>query len=193
MIELPLTFSIRIVADCVALSCQVTRKLKRATPLEFTAISAIIFIHCWTKSASGRIAKGQIPQNVFRLEFRIFKTNIDKMWSLWLAFCLFMLLLSLIFKGIFLKKTPKEVLIPIVKKTVGYFQYVVQPGIIAGFPVAGTSSRRRSSDLFGKLCRPLIFLYITASTSFFIKFFESCLIRLKIISLRFFIQKRRKG
>jgi hypothetical protein len=42
-----LTFSIRIVADCVALSCQVTRKLKRATTLEFTTISAIIFIHCW--------------------------------------------------------------------------------------------------------------------------------------------------
>ena len=41
------TFSIRIVADCVALSCQVTRKLKRATTLEFTAASAIILIHCW--------------------------------------------------------------------------------------------------------------------------------------------------
>ena len=39
--------SIRIVADCVALSCQVTRKLKRATTLEFTTISAIIFIHCY--------------------------------------------------------------------------------------------------------------------------------------------------
>lgn len=41
------TFSIRIVADCVALSCQVTRKLKRVTTLENTAISAIIFIHCY--------------------------------------------------------------------------------------------------------------------------------------------------
>ena len=42
-----LTVSIRIVADCVALSCQVARKLKRATTLDFTTISAIIFIHCW--------------------------------------------------------------------------------------------------------------------------------------------------
>ena len=42
-----LTVSIRIVADCVALSCQVARKLKRATPLEFTTVSAIIFIHCY--------------------------------------------------------------------------------------------------------------------------------------------------
>ncbi len=41
------TFSIRIVADCVALSYQVTKKLKRARTLELTAISAIIFIHCW--------------------------------------------------------------------------------------------------------------------------------------------------
>jgi len=31
----------------VALSCQVTRKLKRATTVDFTTISAIIFIHCW--------------------------------------------------------------------------------------------------------------------------------------------------
>lgn len=41
------TYRIRIVADCVALPCQVTQKLKRATTLEFTAIPAIIFIHCW--------------------------------------------------------------------------------------------------------------------------------------------------
>ena len=41
------TVSIRIVADCVVLSCQVTRKLKRATTLYFTTISAIIFIHCY--------------------------------------------------------------------------------------------------------------------------------------------------
>ena len=40
------TLSIRMIAECVALSCQVTRKLKRATTLEFTNISAIIFIHC---------------------------------------------------------------------------------------------------------------------------------------------------
>ena len=39
------TLSIRIVADCVALSCQVTRKLKRDTTLEFATVSAIIFIH----------------------------------------------------------------------------------------------------------------------------------------------------
>ena len=31
----------------MALSCQVTRKLKRAAALEFTTISAIIFIHRW--------------------------------------------------------------------------------------------------------------------------------------------------
>ena len=46
VIALHTTVSIRIVADCVALSCQVTRKLKRATSLEFTTLSAIIFIHC---------------------------------------------------------------------------------------------------------------------------------------------------
>ena len=40
-----LTVRIRIVADFVTLSCQVTRKLKRATTLEFTTISAIIIIH----------------------------------------------------------------------------------------------------------------------------------------------------
>jgi len=44
--KLLVTFSIRIVADCEAHYCQVTRKLKRATTLEFTNISAIIFIHC---------------------------------------------------------------------------------------------------------------------------------------------------
>jgi len=38
------TFSRRIVADCVVLSCQVTRKLKRATTFEFIAISASIII-----------------------------------------------------------------------------------------------------------------------------------------------------
>ena len=43
--KLHTTVSIRIVADCVALSCQVARKLKRATALNFTTISAIIFIH----------------------------------------------------------------------------------------------------------------------------------------------------
>ena len=35
---------IRIVADCVALPCQVTRMIKRVTTFEITAISAIIFI-----------------------------------------------------------------------------------------------------------------------------------------------------
>jgi hypothetical protein len=44
------TVSIRIVADCVALSCQVTRKLERVITPEFTAISAIIFIHCCAQS-----------------------------------------------------------------------------------------------------------------------------------------------
>jgi hypothetical protein len=43
---LQVTFSIRIVADCVELSCQITRKLKRATTLDFTTVSAIILIHC---------------------------------------------------------------------------------------------------------------------------------------------------
>jgi hypothetical protein len=38
------TFNIRIVADCEHHSCQVTRKLKRATIPDFTEISAIIFI-----------------------------------------------------------------------------------------------------------------------------------------------------
>ncbi len=40
------TVGIRIVADCVVLFCQVTRKLKRATTIEFTTKPAIIFIHC---------------------------------------------------------------------------------------------------------------------------------------------------
>ena len=38
--------SIGIVADYVALPCQVTRKLKRATTLISTTTPAIIFIHC---------------------------------------------------------------------------------------------------------------------------------------------------
>jgi len=46
-VKLQATARIRIVADCVALPCQVTRKLKRAITLEFTAVSAIIFIHCY--------------------------------------------------------------------------------------------------------------------------------------------------
>lgn len=46
MVSLVITLSIRIVADCVALSCQVTGKFKRATNLELTTFSAIIFIHC---------------------------------------------------------------------------------------------------------------------------------------------------
>jgi hypothetical protein len=41
-----ITLIIRTVADFGMLSCQVTRKLKRATPLYFTVISAIIFIYC---------------------------------------------------------------------------------------------------------------------------------------------------
>jgi hypothetical protein len=43
-LSLAIPVRIRIVADCVALSCQVTRKLKWATNLDFTTISAIIFI-----------------------------------------------------------------------------------------------------------------------------------------------------
>ncbi len=41
-----ITFSIRIVADCVPLPCQITRKLKRAKALKFTTIPDSIFIHC---------------------------------------------------------------------------------------------------------------------------------------------------
>jgi len=44
--QLLATVRIRIVADCGLLSCQVTRKLKRAITLEFTTETAIIFIHC---------------------------------------------------------------------------------------------------------------------------------------------------
>ncbi len=40
------TVGIRIVADCGAIHFQFTMKLKRATTLEFTTVSAIIFIHC---------------------------------------------------------------------------------------------------------------------------------------------------
>ncbi len=40
------TVSIRIVADFGLHSCQVTRKLERATTLAFTTEPAIIFIHC---------------------------------------------------------------------------------------------------------------------------------------------------
>jgi hypothetical protein len=42
-----LTVSIRIVADCVLLSCQTEMKLKRATSLELTTDPAIIFIYCY--------------------------------------------------------------------------------------------------------------------------------------------------
>jgi hypothetical protein len=45
-LQLVPTFPIRIVADCVALFCQVTQKLKRAATFEFTTDPAIIFIHC---------------------------------------------------------------------------------------------------------------------------------------------------
>jgi len=51
LLGLHTTVSIRIVADCGLHSCQVTRKLKRATTIEFTTAPAIIFINCWTKSA----------------------------------------------------------------------------------------------------------------------------------------------
>lgn len=47
-----LTISVRIVADCKPHSYQVTRKLDRATTLEFTAESAIIFTHCCTLAFS---------------------------------------------------------------------------------------------------------------------------------------------
>ena len=42
-----ITLSIRIVAGCVALYCQVTRRLKRPTTVDFTSVPAIIFIHCY--------------------------------------------------------------------------------------------------------------------------------------------------
>ena len=45
---LPVTVSIKIVADCVIILYQVARTLKRTVTLEFTAISAIIFIHCYS-------------------------------------------------------------------------------------------------------------------------------------------------
>ena len=41
------TARIRIVADCGLHSCQVTKKLKRATTLEITTEPAIIFIHLY--------------------------------------------------------------------------------------------------------------------------------------------------
>ena len=44
--ECATSLSIRIVADCRAIHFQSKMKLKRATTLEFTTISAIIFIHC---------------------------------------------------------------------------------------------------------------------------------------------------
>lgn len=37
----------RILADCIVLFCQVIQKFERDTTLEFTTVSAIIFIHCW--------------------------------------------------------------------------------------------------------------------------------------------------
>ncbi len=42
-----LTVSIRIVAECGTPNFQFTKKLKRATDLEITTNSAIIFIHCY--------------------------------------------------------------------------------------------------------------------------------------------------
>lgn len=45
-LRVAITLSIRIVADFGAIFFQYTTKLKQATTLEFTADSAIIFIHC---------------------------------------------------------------------------------------------------------------------------------------------------
>jgi hypothetical protein len=39
--------NILVVADCVALTCQITQKLERATTVAFTTIRAIIFILCY--------------------------------------------------------------------------------------------------------------------------------------------------
>jgi hypothetical protein len=43
---LPPTLVYEYVADCGLQTCQITGKLKRATKIEFTTGSAIIFIHC---------------------------------------------------------------------------------------------------------------------------------------------------
>jgi hypothetical protein len=43
---LPLTFSICKVGDCGLQTYQTEMKLKRATTVEFTAISPILYIHC---------------------------------------------------------------------------------------------------------------------------------------------------
>jgi flagellar biosynthesis protein FlhB len=41
------TVSIRIVADCVVLYCQIKRKLDRVTTVNFSTISAIKYTACW--------------------------------------------------------------------------------------------------------------------------------------------------
>ena len=41
------TVGTRIVAGCGLQTFQATQKLKRAPTLEFTAVSAIIFVHCY--------------------------------------------------------------------------------------------------------------------------------------------------
>jgi hypothetical protein len=42
-----ITVGTRIVAGCGLQTFQATQKLKRAPTLEFTAVSAIIFVHCY--------------------------------------------------------------------------------------------------------------------------------------------------
>gem|GEM_PF-2274579 len=44
MNDIPVNGKIRIVSDCVILTCQVTRMPKWATTIEFSNISVIIFI-----------------------------------------------------------------------------------------------------------------------------------------------------
>lgn len=45
-LKIDTTFSIRIVADCGLQTFKAAKKSKRVEVLEFTAVSAIIFVHC---------------------------------------------------------------------------------------------------------------------------------------------------
>ena len=45
-VKLTLTLSICKVGDYGLQNYQITQKLKRATPLEFTTITPILYIHC---------------------------------------------------------------------------------------------------------------------------------------------------
>ena len=69
------SLSIRIVADCGLHSYQATRKLKQATTVEFTTISAIIFIHCCRALIFNCTAIKKLNQKILFLPFECLSLN----------------------------------------------------------------------------------------------------------------------